>query len=104
MGRIFFHIRAASQVILSPALRRVIWETPMNRSIAFPADLVVAFIFLVGTSFAQVPTSVTIAGDLQQELGCGGDWDPACAATHLAYDATDDVWQGTFNVPAGNWQ
>ncbi len=50
------------------------------------------------------PASVTIAGDLQSEIGCGGDWDPACAATHLAYDATDDVWQGTFSVPAGNWQ
>ena len=23
------------------------------------------------------PTSVTIAGDLQSELGCSGDWDPA---------------------------
>jgi hypothetical protein len=50
------------------------------------------------------PTSVTIAGDLQSEAGCSGDWDPACAATHLAYDAGDDVWQGTFTLPAGNYQ
>jgi hypothetical protein len=50
------------------------------------------------------PTSVTIAGSLQSELGCPGDWDPACAATHLAYDAGDDVWQGTFNIPAGSWE
>jgi len=50
------------------------------------------------------PSSVTIAGDLQSELGCTGDWDPACAATHLTYDATDTVWQGTFSVPAGSWQ
>src|SRR5262245_50439593 len=50
------------------------------------------------------PTSVTIAGDLQTELGCGGDWDPGCAASHLTYDANDDVWQGTWSVPAGNWQ
>jgi glycosidase/fibronectin type 3 domain-containing protein len=50
------------------------------------------------------PTSVTIAGSLQSELGCGGDWDPACAATHLTYDASDDVWQGTFNVPAGSYE
>ncbi|HEX9017535.1 MAG TPA: alpha-amylase family glycosyl hydrolase [Anaerolineaceae bacterium] len=49
------------------------------------------------------PTSVTIAGDLQSALGCAGNWDPGCAATHLTYDANDDVWQGTFNVPAGNW-
>ncbi len=50
------------------------------------------------------PTSVTIAGSLQSELGCGGDWDPGCAATHLAYDAGDDVWQGTWTVPAGSYE
>src|SRR6266536_3050985 len=50
------------------------------------------------------PTSVTIAGDLQSEAGCAGDWDPACAATHLTYDASDDVWQGAFPLPAGNYQ
>ncbi len=50
------------------------------------------------------PTNVTIAGSLQSELGCAGDWDPACAATHLTYDANDDVWQGTWTVPAGSWE
>src|SRR5512135_1868691 len=50
------------------------------------------------------PTSVTIAGSLQSEVGCAGDWDPACAATHLAYDASDDVWQGTWTVPAGSYE
>ena len=42
------------------------------------------------------PTNVTVAGSLQSELGCPGDWDPDCATTHLTYDASDDVWQGTF--------
>src|SRR5574338_848413 len=50
------------------------------------------------------PTSVTIAGSLQSELGCPGDWQPECATTHLAYDASDAVWQGTWTVPAGNWE
>ncbi len=50
------------------------------------------------------PSAVTIAGDLQSELGCPGDWQADCAATHLAYDAADDVWQGTFNVPAGSYE
>src|SRR5215216_6943240 len=49
------------------------------------------------------PTSVTVAGSLQSELGCAGDWDPACAATHLTYDAGDDVWQGTFSPVAGSY-
>ena len=45
-----------------------------------------------------------MAGSLQSELGCPGDWQPECAATHLAYDNDDQVWQGTFEVPAGNWE
>ena len=55
-------------------------------------------------SHTPTPSSVTIAGDLQSELGCPGDWQPDCAASHLAYDATDDVWQGTLSVPAGSFQ
>ena len=50
------------------------------------------------------PTSVTIAGSLQSELGCPGDWDPGCATTHLTYDAADSVWQGSWNVPTGSWE
>ena len=49
------------------------------------------------------PTSVTIVGDLQSEAGCPGDWDPACAVTHLTYDANDDVWQGSWTLPAGSY-
>lgn len=50
------------------------------------------------------PVSVTVAGSLQSELGCAGDWDPGCAATHLIYDGNDDVWQGAWSVPAGSWE
>jgi pullulanase len=53
---------------------------------------------------AAQPGSVTIPGSFQSEAGCAGDWDAACANTHLAYDATDTVWQGTFSIPAGNWE
>jgi glycosidase len=53
---------------------------------------------------AADPTSVTVAGDLESEMGCGGDWDPACAAAHLTYDASDDVWQGTWSLPAASYQ
>jgi Ca2+-binding RTX toxin-like protein len=50
------------------------------------------------------PISVTVAGDFQSELGCAGDWQPDCTATQLTYDANDDVWQGTWTMPAGQWQ
>jgi glycosidase len=55
-------------------------------------------------SHTPTPTSVTIAGSLQSELGCPGDWDAACATTHLTFDASDLVWQASFAVPAGNWE
>ena len=55
-------------------------------------------------SHTLAPSAVTIAGSLQSELGCAGDWQPDCAATQLTYDAADDVWQGTFTVPAGSWE
>jgi hypothetical protein len=44
------------------------------------------------------PASVALVGSLQSELGCGGDWDPACPATELVYDAGDDVWQACSSV------
>jgi pullulanase len=51
-----------------------------------------------------VPTNVTIAGSLQSEMGCPGDWQPECSSTYLLYDAGDDVWQNSFSIPSGNWE
>lgn len=51
------------------------------------------------------PTTVTLVGSLQSQLGCTVDWQPTCAATALVYDPVDDVWQGTFGpVMAGNYE
>jgi glycosidase len=50
------------------------------------------------------PASVTVAGSFQQELGCPGDWQADCGITHLTDDATDEVWQGTLDIPAGDWE
>jgi len=55
-------------------------------------------------TLAQEPQSVTIAGSFQEELGCPGDWQPECNVTFLTYDANDDVWQGAFDLPAGDWE
>ena len=64
--------------------------------------LVLMLAFVLGPSAATAPTSATIAGDLQSELGCPGDWAPDCAATDLT--PTDGVFVRSFTVPAGNWQ
>lgn len=50
------------------------------------------------------PTGVTVAGSLQTEAGCGGDWDPSCGSTYLTFDAGDQVWQNVFDLPAGNFE
>lgn len=50
------------------------------------------------------PDTVTIAGDLQSELGCASDWVPECADTQLVFDSVGMLWKGTFNLPAGTWQ
>ncbi|WP_243058493.1 alpha-amylase family glycosyl hydrolase [Nocardioides sp. SR21] len=47
--------------------------------------------------------SVTVAGSLQSELGCPEDWQPGCDTTHLAFDAGDGLWHGTFTLPAGSY-
>ncbi len=51
------------------------------------------------------PDTVTLVGSLQSELGCPGDWQPECAATHLQPVAgSPGVFRGTFDVPAGDFE
>jgi hypothetical protein len=57
------------------------------------------------------PSTVVIPGSFQSELGCvadqvpvGGDWEPGCNYTRLTYNATSGLWEGTFDIPAGNWE
>src|SRR5882762_4874071 len=59
---------------------------------------------VAGAAHTPDPRSVTIAGSLQSELGCPGDWQPACASTHLAFDASAGVWRATFTIPAGSYE
>jgi pullulanase-like protein len=67
------------------------------------AAAIVAFAAVAASAHAQ-PSSVTIVGSLQSELGCPGDWDASCGATNLTYDAADALWQGSFPIPAGSYE
>src|SRR5439155_21577141 len=55
-------------------------------------------------SDTPAPASVTIACSMQSRLGCSGDWQPDSTSTHLAFDVSDQVWQGIFTIPAGSWE
>ncbi|MEW1962437.1 pullulanase-type alpha-1,6-glucosidase [Microbacterium sp. NPDC077644] len=46
---------------------------------------------------------VTVSGSLNSEMGCAGDWDPACEKAKLTLRA-DGVWAGTFDLPAGDYE
>src|SRR5262245_33315997 len=94
-------IRGGSPMSSSPSIR-----TNRLRSVLIAAVLVGSLLPTTGAlaSHTPAPTAVTVAGSLQSEAGCPGDWDPACAATHLGYDSGDDVWQGTFALPAASYE
>ena len=74
-------------------------------SLLVSATLAVGVLFTGPVPVARAETtSVTLAGSLQGELGCPGDWQPDCAATHLTRVAGTDAWQATFDVPAGSYE
>jgi pullulanase-type alpha-1,6-glucosidase len=77
-----------------------------TRARAVIPSLAIAFSGLLAFDVsAQAPTSVGIPGSYQSEAGCAGDWDPACPATQLVYDANGDIWRNTFSVsPAGAYE
>lgn len=52
----------------------------------------------------DMPTLVVIPGTLQSALGCPGDWQPDCEATALTYSEGEDIWRGTFTLPAGDYE
>ncbi|MGC5224587.1 pullulanase-type alpha-1,6-glucosidase [Micromonospora sp. DT81.3] len=73
------------------------------------ATLVAAALILTGATATTAPAKAadrtfTVVGDLQSEIGCGGDWDPACAASSLAPTGEDGVYAAEFEVPAGTWE
>jgi hypothetical protein len=74
--------------------------------LALVLGLAAATLGLAGTTSpaAADPATVTVAGSFQQELGCPGDWQPECAATHLTFDPDDGVWQASFPLPVGSWE
>ncbi|WP_197510550.1 pullulanase X25 domain-containing protein [Tessaracoccus coleopterorum] len=53
-------------------------------------------------SASAATTAVTLVGDLQDELGCAGDWQPDCDATALGDPDGDGTWTADFTVPAGD--
>jgi pullulanase len=77
----------------------------MRRWITF---CLILSLLLLSTTFISaqevVIETVTVAGTIQSILGCDGDWQPECADTQLAFDEEDQLWQATFDLPAGEYE
>ncbi len=53
---------------------------------------------------AEPVRTATLAGSMQSELGCPGDWQPDCAATDLTRIGDTSTYTGDFTVPKGTWE
>ena len=49
------------------------------------------------------PDFVSVPGTTNDEMGCSGEWQPDCEFAQLTLDLDDDIWKGTFDLPAGEY-
>jgi pullulanase len=47
------------------------------------------------------PAMVTLPGTFQDAVGCPGEWAPDCEAVALTLNEDTGLWEGTFDIPAG---
>jgi glycosidase len=74
-------------------------------------SLVVAAALVLGGAVGAAPGAVadvpgrtiTVAGDLQSELGCPGDWQPSCPQSELTQTGPTS-YGAQFDLPAGSYQ
>ena len=50
------------------------------------------------------PDAVSMPGNHNGEIGCPDDWMPACDQAQLSLDPKDEVWKGTVEIPAGDYE
>ncbi len=86
-------------------------QNPFPLKRVLPLLLLAGLIFGIASAAAAhsvsqeaAPETVIVAGTIQSKLGCSGDWMPECAETALIYDADDDLWQASFDLPAGEYE
>ena len=55
------------------------------------------------TGPSTTASAVSIAGDLNTEMGCPADWSPACDQAQASYDESSGLWELTVDLPAGTY-
>jgi glycosidase len=72
------------------------------RAAARLLPLVLLVALVAGPSGHGAGDTVTLVGSLQSELGCAGDWDPACHQTDLTQYG--GAYARSFSLPAGDYE
>ncbi|RIJ78496.1 hypothetical protein D1871_02700 [Nakamurella silvestris] len=54
-----------------------------------------------GVGEVEQPSAVSVPGSLGTEMGCAADWAPDCTQAQLTLDPNDQIWKGTYTLPAG---
>jgi len=52
-----------------------------------------------GVGDVEQPDFVSVPGSTNSEMGCAGDWEPACPQAQLTLDPNDKIWKGTYPDP-----
>lgn len=70
-----------------------------------PVEAMVGAVTQIQTAIGLMSSTeriVVLAGEFQSELGCAGDWDPACRNSELVL-GEDGLYSATFAIPAGTY-
>lgn len=78
-------------------------SSPLRKIQLLTISLTFFLITAVHLTTQAAPNSVTLAGSLQDDISSCGEWDPACADTHLT-EQGNDVWRQEFTLPAGDYE
>jgi glycosidase len=62
-----------------------------------------ASVATAGSAAAEPDRVITVAGDLQSEVGCPGDWQPSCAQSQLTQTGPT-TYAAQFHLPAGAYE
>src|SRR5690606_14951066 len=99
MPRLLPAVLATSALIATAAL------APASSAAPAPAPAAGTGAVVTALAADSPGRTVTLVGDLQDELGCDGDWAPQCTATQLdLVDPEGTAYTGVFEVPAGSWE
>ena len=72
-------------------------------TVTFTFDTATNDVNVVSTPVVEPLDTVAVAGSLQSEVGCPGDWQPECAESELDH-VMGSVFRNTFALPAGDYE